>query len=247
MSIGFLAELILAYHQRDIETYSIAERTDRPKRTEAEADRGRREMTNDQATDRLRPPTPDPDNRQPTHDHRARRPSSPAAPRRLCLADRRQRRGDARADPGGRRGRSPGGAGVSHPEGAGGEARRHSSSEGSRATHWPRPLDREEPRLREKLRYERPFLSANDRSRWCTVRALVEDGHAGRGRAVRHRQGDRRARLGHDRHGQARRPPLFEQAAAAADAAGRRVLGDPSADRAPRSARIPSRSGGSCS
>ncbi|NLE37080.1 MAG: glycosyltransferase family 2 protein, partial [Pirellulaceae bacterium] len=30
MSIGFLGELILAYHQHDIETYSIAERTDRP-------------------------------------------------------------------------------------------------------------------------------------------------------------------------------------------------------------------------
>jgi len=30
MSIGFLGELILAYHQHDIETYSIAERTGRP-------------------------------------------------------------------------------------------------------------------------------------------------------------------------------------------------------------------------
>ncbi|HBO42556.1 MAG TPA: glycosyltransferase [Planctomycetaceae bacterium] len=30
MSIGFLGELILAYHQHDIDTYSIAERTDRP-------------------------------------------------------------------------------------------------------------------------------------------------------------------------------------------------------------------------
>ncbi len=31
MSIGFLGELILAYHKHDIQTYSIAERTDRPK------------------------------------------------------------------------------------------------------------------------------------------------------------------------------------------------------------------------
>jgi len=30
MSIGFLGELILAYHKHDIQTYSIAERTDRP-------------------------------------------------------------------------------------------------------------------------------------------------------------------------------------------------------------------------
>lgn len=35
-------------------------------------------------------------------------------------------------------------------------------------------LDAEEWRLRERLALRRPFLSANDRSRWCTVRALVE-------------------------------------------------------------------------
>ncbi|MBN2023901.1 MAG: glycosyltransferase family 2 protein [Pirellulales bacterium] len=33
MSIGFLGELILAYHRHDVRTYSIAERTDRPPRT----------------------------------------------------------------------------------------------------------------------------------------------------------------------------------------------------------------------
>jgi len=33
----------------------------------------------------------------------------------------------------------------------------------------------EHDRLRKTLRYERPFLSANDRSRWCAVRVLVED------------------------------------------------------------------------
>ena len=30
------------------------------------------------------------------------------------------------------------------------------------------------PRVRERYQMQRPFLSANDRSRWCTVRALVE-------------------------------------------------------------------------
>jgi hypothetical protein len=30
------------------------------------------------------------------------------------------------------------------------------------------------PRVRERYQLQRPFLSANDRSRWCTVRALVE-------------------------------------------------------------------------
>ena len=31
------------------------------------------------------------------------------------------------------------------------------------------------PRVRARFHAQRPFLSANDRSRWCTVRALVED------------------------------------------------------------------------
>ena len=35
-------------------------------------------------------------------------------------------------------------------------------------------LSREEARLRGWIRLRRPFLSANDRSRWCTLRALVE-------------------------------------------------------------------------
>ena len=63
MSIGFLGELILAYHQHDIETYSIAERTDRPKRSgKRSGKRTMTEMTNDQVpmtngTVRTTPPT----------------------------------------------------------------------------------------------------------------------------------------------------------------------------------------------
>ncbi|HEX5472049.1 MAG TPA: hypothetical protein VFW73_09190 [Lacipirellulaceae bacterium] len=34
----------------------------------------------------------------------------------------------------------------------------------------------EEVQLRDELRLQRPFLSANDRSRWMTVRSLVEEG-----------------------------------------------------------------------
>src|SRR3954452_5630524 len=34
----------------------------------------------------------------------------------------------------------------------------------------------EEQRLRDELRLQRPFLSANDRSRWMTIRSLVERG-----------------------------------------------------------------------
>ena len=35
-------------------------------------------------------------------------------------------------------------------------------------------LDSKKARLRREIQLRRPFLSANDRSRWCTVRALVE-------------------------------------------------------------------------
>ena len=34
----------------------------------------------------------------------------------------------------------------------------------------------EEARLRNELQLQRPFLSANDRSRWMTIRSLVEHG-----------------------------------------------------------------------
>jgi len=36
-------------------------------------------------------------------------------------------------------------------------------------------LAAEKSRLEERLQLRRPFLSANDRSRWCTLRALVEE------------------------------------------------------------------------
>jgi len=35
-------------------------------------------------------------------------------------------------------------------------------------------MAKEESRLREAIQLRRPFLSANDRSRWCAIRALVE-------------------------------------------------------------------------
>ena len=47
------------------------------------------------------------------------------------------------------------------------------------AENWPqdriqRELGRVKVRLQERAELMRPFLSANDRSRWCTLRALVE-------------------------------------------------------------------------
>lgn len=37
-------------------------------------------------------------------------------------------------------------------------------------------LHRYADEVRQKVQLQRPFLSANDRSRWCTIRALVDDG-----------------------------------------------------------------------
>jgi len=51
------------------------------------------------------------------------------------------------------------------------ETLREKGLEGER---FEKALKREETRLHKLLRLRRPFLSANDRSRWCTVRALVE-------------------------------------------------------------------------
>ena len=45
---------------------------------------------------------------------------------------------------------------------------------GLRAAALEEALDREEQRLRGRIQLRRPFLSANDRSRWGTIRALVE-------------------------------------------------------------------------
>jgi hypothetical protein len=45
---------------------------------------------------------------------------------------------------------------------------------GLRGAALEEALDREKTRLLVRLGVRRPFLSANDRSRWCTVRALVE-------------------------------------------------------------------------
>ena len=46
---------------------------------------------------------------------------------------------------------------------------------------WRKQLAQSRPAGSQQAELRRPFLSANDRSRWCTVRALVEAGHARRG------------------------------------------------------------------
>jgi len=52
--------------------------------------------------------------------------------------------------------------------------RRRLEAQGARPERIEQELRRTEAELRERSRLRRPFLSANDRSRWCAVRALVE-------------------------------------------------------------------------
>jgi len=56
------------------------------------------------------------------------------------------------------------------------EKRERLEAQGARPERIEQELRRTEAELRERNRLRRPFLSANDRSRWCAVRALVEPG-----------------------------------------------------------------------
>ena len=52
----------------------------------------------------------------------------------------------------------------------------HWEKEGFHGKPLQEKIDRYEVEVRERVNLQRPFLSANDRSRWCTIRALVDDG-----------------------------------------------------------------------
>ncbi len=54
------------------------------------------------------------------------------------------------------------------------EKRRALEAKGLEGTRLEEALARAVPRIQERYQKQRPFLSANDRSRWCTLRALVE-------------------------------------------------------------------------
>ncbi len=56
-----------------------------------------------------------------------------------------------------------------------GAKRKALEAQGVHGQQLAEALRKEETRLDERLARRRPFLSANDRSRWATVRALVED------------------------------------------------------------------------
>jgi hypothetical protein len=83
-------------------------------------------------------------------------------------------------------------------------------------------LDRAEKRLRTRAAVGRPFLSANDRSRWCSVRALVEDDMRVEGapyaidKVIKQRGWDTIDMVYHDGHYYSSKPPLLATLMAAA-------------------------------
>lgn len=68
---------------------------------------------------------------------------------------------------------------------------------------------------RGDARLMRPMLSANDRSRWCTIRALVEDGTYAIDRVVREPGFDTIDMVKHDGHLYSSKPPLLSTLMAA--------------------------------
>ena len=76
-------------------------------------------------------------------------------------------------------------------------------------------LSRMETQLRGDAQLRRPFLSANDRSRWCTVRALVEPEMRVRGapyaidKVIQDPNGDTIDMVKHDGHLYSSKPPLL--------------------------------------
>lgn len=82
-------------------------------------------------------------------------------------------------------------------------------------------LARIQAALEDEARLRRPFLSANDRSRWCTVRALVEPEMRVPGapyaidRVIQERLWDTIDMVKHDGHLYSSKPPLFATLVAA--------------------------------
>ena len=172
LSVGLLGEMIAAYWTRDTDTYSIAEHT---------APAGGKQDDDPVCRRRKRY-----EQRAGSSEHEAgsgRSECSAPAPcscsrslGRLSVADRHRRR------------QHDGPAAV-------GEFRRQDCSwklrsyaricerqrkqlikEGVTGEQLQSRMAVEEARLRDDLRLQRPFLSANDRSRWMTIRSLVERG-----------------------------------------------------------------------
>jgi hypothetical protein len=101
------------------------------------------------------------------------------------------------------------------------QKRRELESQGMSGEALQKELDRCEKRWRERAMLQRPFLSANDRSRWCAVRALVEDDMRVEGapyaidKVIQQRGWDTIDMVYHDGHYYSSKPPLLSTLMAA--------------------------------
>lgn len=102
------------------------------------------------------------------------------------------------------------------------ESRKGLESQGLSADQVQSQLDEKRAELERQARLRRPFLSANDRSRWCTVRALVEDGMRVPGapyaidKVIQEPLWDTIDMVKHGGHLYSSKPPLFPTLLAAA-------------------------------
>jgi len=95
------------------------------------------------------------------------------------------------------------------------DARKQLQSQGLSAGEVESQVEAKRAHWERQARICRPFLSANDRSRWCTVRALVEDEMRVPGapyaidKVIREPQWDTIDMVKHDGHLYSSKPPLF--------------------------------------
>lgn len=95
------------------------------------------------------------------------------------------------------------------------EARKQLQSQGLPAAEVESQLAAKQAQWERQARIRRPFLSANDRSRWCTVRALVEEEMRVPGapyaidKVIQQPQWDTIDMVKHDGHLYSSKPPLF--------------------------------------
>ncbi len=93
--------------------------------------------------------------------------------------------------------------------------RRDLAQKGFTGEALDREVARVESALQQQARVRRPFLSGNDRSRWCTVRALVEDDMRVDGapyaidKVIQQRNWDTIDMVKHDGHLYSSKPPLL--------------------------------------
>jgi hypothetical protein len=95
------------------------------------------------------------------------------------------------------------------------DARKQFQAQGIKGEALEKALDEAEIRLRRDVRLRRPFLGANDRSRWCAARALIEPDMRVEGapyaidRVIQEPGWDTIDMVKHDGHLYSSKPPLY--------------------------------------